>query len=184
MAARSFVNADGTWWIVLTTAETKEKRADERPVPDELSNSIERYLEIYRPILAGGKAGANALWFAINGKPMSYASMGELIAETTRMTIGVAVSPHLFRTAGVTTLATRAGDKPHAGSALLHHGPNGPQENYNRASSITAGRSSPRSIGGIGSRSRSPTLPLVAIQHDMFVATRPTILFPLTRDLQ
>ena len=80
---RSFVNVDGTWWIVLTAAETKEKRADERPVPDELTNSIERYLEIYRPILAGGKAGTNALWFAINGKPMSYASMGELIAETT-----------------------------------------------------------------------------------------------------
>ena len=138
---RSFVNVDGTRWIVLTAAETKEKRADERPVPDELSNSIERYLEIYRPTLAGGKAGANALWFAINGKPMSYASMGELIAETTRMTIGVAISPHLFRTAGVTTLATRAGDKPHAGSALLHHGPRGPQEDYNRASCLNAGKS-------------------------------------------
>ena len=138
---RSFVNVDGTWWIVLTAAETKEKRADERPAPQELTNSIERYLEIYRPILAGGKAETNALWFAINGKPMSYASMGELITETTRMTISVAVSPHLFRTAGVTTLATRAGDKPHAGSALLHHGPNGPQENYNRASCVTAGKS-------------------------------------------
>ena len=138
---RSFVNVDGTWWIVLTAAETKEKRADERPVPEDLKASIERYLEIYRPIMAGGKAEANALWFAINGKPMSYASMGELIAETTRMTIGVAVSPHLFRTAGVTTLAIRAGDKPHAGSALLHHGPNGPQENYNRASCISAGKS-------------------------------------------
>ena len=124
---RSFVNVDGTWWIVLTAAETKEKRADERPVPEELTNSIERYLEIYRPVLAGGKAETNALWFAINGKPMSYASMGELIAETTRITIGVAVSPHLFRTAGVTTLATRAGDKPHAGSALLHHGPTVPR---------------------------------------------------------
>ena len=138
---RSFVNVDGTSWIVLTAAETKEKRADERPVPDELTNSIERYLESYRPILAGGKAETNALWFAINGKPMSYASTGELIAETTRMTIGVAVSPHLFRTAGVTTLATRAGDKPYAGCALLHHGPRGPQENYNRATCVTAGKS-------------------------------------------
>jgi site-specific recombinase XerD len=106
-----------------------------------LTASIDRYLEIYRPLLAGGKAETNALWFAINGKPMSYASMGELIAETTRMTIGVPVSPHLFRAAGVTTLATRVGDQPHAGNALLHHGPNGPQENYNRESCITAGRS-------------------------------------------
>jgi site-specific recombinase XerD len=138
---RSFVNVDGTWWIVLSAAETKEKRQDERPVPEELTASIEQYLEVYRPLLAGGKANTNALWMAINSKPMSYASMGELIAETTRMTIGVAISPHLFRTAGVTTLATRAGDKPHAGSALLNHGPYGPQENYNRASSITAGRS-------------------------------------------
>ena len=123
---RSFVNVDDIWWIVLTAAETKENREDERPVPEELTASIERYLEIYRPILARGTAETGALWLAMDGKPMSYASMGELITETTRMTIGVAVSPHLFRTAAVTTLAIRAGDKPHAGSALLHHGPNAP----------------------------------------------------------
>ena len=102
------------------------KEGRQRPVPEDLTASIERYLEIYRPVLAGDKAETTALWLAINGNPMSYASMGELIAETTRMTIGVAVSPHLFRTAAVTTLATRAGDKPYAGSALLHHGSRGP----------------------------------------------------------
>jgi site-specific recombinase XerD len=138
---RSFVSVDGAWWIVLTAAETKEKREDERPVPEDLTASIERYLEIYRPVLAGDKTETTALWLAINGNPMSYASMGEHIAETTRITIGVAVSPHLFRTAAVTTLATRAGDKPYAGSALLHHGPWGPQENYNRATCVTAGKS-------------------------------------------
>lgn len=139
---RSFLNVDGTWWIVLTAAETKEKREDERPVPDDLTASIHQYLEIYRPILARGNLTSNALWLAMDGKPMSYASVGEVITETVRMTVGVKVNPHLFRTAGVTTLATRAGDKPHAGSALLHHRP-GPvtQENYNRASCISAGRS-------------------------------------------
>jgi hypothetical protein len=139
---RSFLNVEGTWWILLTAAETKEKRPDERPTPDELTPFIASYLETYRPILARGKAGTDALWLAMDGKPMSYASMGELIAETSLMTTGIKVSPHLFRTAGVTTLATRAGDKPHAGSALLHHRP-GPvnQESYNRSSSITAGNS-------------------------------------------
>jgi hypothetical protein len=53
---RSFVNVDGTWWIVLSAAETKEKREDERPVPDDLTDSIEHYLQVYRPVLAGGKA--------------------------------------------------------------------------------------------------------------------------------
>jgi len=139
---RSFVNVDGTWWIVLTATETKERREDERPVSEELTPSIERYLDVYRPILARGNTGSNALWMAMDGKPMSYASTGETITETTRMTVGVPVSPHLFRTAGVTTLAVRAGDNPHAGSALLHHR-SGPvtQENYNRASCVSAGKS-------------------------------------------
>ena len=138
---RSFLNVDGTWWIVLTAAETKEKREDERPIPEEFTNSVERYLKIYRPILAMGNDASSALWVAINGKPMSYASMGELITEITKTTLGINVNPHLFRSAGVTTLATRAGDKPHAGSALLHHRP-GPaaQGNYNRASCVTAGK--------------------------------------------
>jgi site-specific recombinase XerD len=139
---RSFVNVDDIWWIVLTAAETKEKRPDERPAPQELAPFIERYLEVYRSILARGYSETNALWLAMDGKPASYASIGELITETTEMSVGVRVNPHLFRTAGVTTLATRAGHKPHAGGALLHHRP-GPvtQENYNRASSISAGRS-------------------------------------------
>jgi hypothetical protein len=34
--------------------------------------------------------------------------MREPITETTDKTVGVRVNPHLFRTAGVTTLATRA----------------------------------------------------------------------------
>jgi site-specific recombinase XerD len=139
---RSFVNVDGDRWIVLSAAETKEKRQDERPVPRELNTSINSYLEIYRPILARGRAETDALWLAIDGRPMSYASIGELITETTRMTVGVSVNPHLFRTAAVTTLATRAGDHPHVGGAILHHKP-GPvtQEHYNRASCISAGKS-------------------------------------------
>jgi site-specific recombinase XerD len=148
---RSFLNVDGTWWIVLTAAETKEKREDERPVPEEFTDSVERYLKVYRPILARGHDAAAALWVAINGEPMSYASMGELITEITRTTLGINVNPHLFRSAGVTTLATRAGDKPHAGAALLHHRPGpGTQDNYNRASCVTAGKS----LGAVNQRYR------------------------------
>ena len=92
-------------------------------MPDDLTESINRYLEIYLPILARGNLTSNALWLAMNGKPMSYASFGETITETVRLMIGVKVNPHLFRTAGVTTLATHAGHKPYAGGALLHHRP-------------------------------------------------------------
>jgi hypothetical protein len=64
----SFTNVEGTWWIVLTAAETKEKREDERPVPEEFTSSVERYLKVYRPILARGNDPGSALWVAINGK--------------------------------------------------------------------------------------------------------------------
>ena len=72
---------------------------------------------------------------------MAEYSVREVITETARSTLGVPVNPHMFRTAGVTTAAIYAGDQPHLGSALLHHahGPNA-QENYNRASCISAGR--------------------------------------------
>lgn len=138
---RSFVNDGGTWWIVLTAAETKEKRPDERPVSEELTTWIEKYLKTHRPALGRRRAETNALWLAVDSKAMSCASVAELITETTRITVGVAVNPHMFRAAGVTTLATRAGNKPHAGGALLHHRP-GPvtQENYNRATCISAGK--------------------------------------------
>ena len=138
---RSFVNVEGTWWILLSAAETKEKREDERPVPEELTKYIQRYLTVHRPVLARDNKGSNALWMAWDGKPMSYASVAETIPETTRITLGIKVNPHLFRTAGVTTLATSAGDKPHAGGALLHHRP-GPvtQEHYNRASCLSAAK--------------------------------------------
>ena len=139
---RSFVNVDGTWWIVLTAAETKEKRADERPVPEHLNKWIDDYLQIHRPVLSRGRADSKIFWLAYTGDPLSYATIAELIPETTRTSGGVSVNPHMFRTAGVTTLATYAGDSPHAGAALLHHRP-GPatQEYYNRATSITAVRS-------------------------------------------
>ena len=138
---RSIVKIDDTWWILLTASETKEKRADERPIEDDLGDAIDKYLKFYRPILARDRDNTNALWLAINGEAMAQCSVAEVITDTTRSTLGVAISPHLFRTAVATTAAIHAGDTPHLGSALLHHrNPIVTLENYNRASSISAGR--------------------------------------------
>jgi integrase len=138
---RSIVKTGNTWWILLTASVTKEKRADERPIEEDIGDAIDKYLKLYRPILARGSDNTNALWLAIDGEAMAQCSVAEVIAETTRSTLGVAISPHLFRMAAATTAAIHAGDKPHLGSALLHHShPVVTLENYNRASSISAGR--------------------------------------------
>ena len=52
---------------------------------------------------------------------MSYDGVARVITETTRATVGIAVSPHLFRTAIASSAAIHGGANPHLASALLHH---------------------------------------------------------------
>ena len=138
---RSLVKVDKVWWIVLSASETKEKRADERPIEDYIGEAIDKYLQTYRPILARDKGACSALWLAMNGEAMAQYSVGEVVTETAGATLGVAINPHMFRTAAATTSAVHAGDQPHLGSALLHHThPTVTQEHYNRARSISAGK--------------------------------------------
>ena len=102
---------------------------------------MDKYLKVYRPILCRGTTNTNALWLGIDGTAMAEYSIREVITETTRSVLGVAISPHLFRTAATTTAAVHAGEKPHLGSAILHHSHSTVTlESYNRASGISAGR--------------------------------------------
>ena len=136
---RSFVEIRGRWWIVLSAAETKENRPDERPVNELLTPVIDRYLGQHRPALARTNNSPSAPWLSSkNGAPMSYV-VGRVIKMTTRATVGVAMSPHLFRTSVASTAATLCGENPHLGSALLHHThPGVTNAHYNRATSFTA----------------------------------------------
>jgi integrase len=137
---RSFVKIRSTWWIVLSASETKEKRADERPIDELLTPVIDRYLRQHRPVLARIVNPPTALWLsAKNGRTISDKEIANVIRMTTLSTVGVAVSPHLFRTAGASSAATLGGENPYLGSALLHHThPSLTNAHYNRATSISA----------------------------------------------
>jgi integrase len=70
---------------------------------------------------------------------MTTKNLGILIAKITLETLGVDVSPHLFRTAAASTAAAYGGNTPHLASAVLHHtDPRVTEEHYNRASSVSA----------------------------------------------
>ena len=130
-------------WIVLAASETKENRADERPVEEMLTAAIESYITTFRPMLEARGTASSALWLSSNdGMPMSYDGIELTIKTTTLSTVGVDVNPHLFRTSAASTAATRAGANPHLATALLHHtDPAVTNEHYNRASSLTAASS-------------------------------------------
>jgi len=93
---RNFIEIRGSWWIVLSAAETKEDRPDERRVDDVLKPTLDRYLRKYRPLLAAVDQLTAALWLSSNdGNPMTYDGVARAITDTTRSTVGTSRSARI-----------------------------------------------------------------------------------------
>jgi integrase len=136
----NFANIDGWWWIVLSATETKESRPDERRIDDLIALALETYLSNYRPLLEDKNTKSNGLWLSSqDGEPMTYHAVADAVTRSVREATGVAVSPHMFRTAAASSAALHAEQTPHLASALLHHRDKRvTEEHYNRASSLSA----------------------------------------------
>jgi site-specific recombinase XerD len=135
------VQVEDRRWIVLTARQTKEKRPDERRVPDFLSPYVHRYISEYRAVLAGSGKPNRACWLSRNGAPMTYLGVETTVTRIAFATTGIAVSPHMFRTSAATTAAIHAGATPHLASAVLDHRDTATtQRHYNRATSLSAGK--------------------------------------------
>jgi integrase len=139
--ANTFVNVDGRWWLHVPADDTKSDLVDQRQVPEFITDAVNKYVSTHRTVLNHGNAEQPALWISsTTGRQMTTKNLGTLISKLTRETIGVDVSPHLFRTAGVSTAAVYGGKYPHLASALLgHRDPRVTEEHYNRATSLEAG---------------------------------------------
>ncbi|MDR3484264.1 MAG: tyrosine-type recombinase/integrase [Bradyrhizobium sp.] len=138
---RSLVKIRNTWWIMLSADETKERRADERPINELLTPIIDRYISHHRQVVARSHRASSILWLSSRkGTPLSDKAVAVVIRQSTRSTVGVAVSPHLFRTSAASSAAILSGENPNLGSALLHHAhPSVTTAHYNRATSLRAG---------------------------------------------
>jgi hypothetical protein len=138
----TFKEIHESWWITLPREATKTRRApEERRIPEFLNPWINIYLNESRPTLLGrSNPATNALWISSRtGTTMTYKNLGSLISKITRETLGVDISPHLFRTAAGSTAAAYGGSTPHLASALLNHtDPRVTEEHYIRATSIRA----------------------------------------------
>jgi len=139
---RTFKQVNGSWWIVLPKSETKTKSPEERRIPQRVNNVIALYLDQSRPVLMKAGMPTNALWISSRtGLQFTKKNLGILISKTTLQTVGVDVSPHLFRTAAATTAAIHGADTPHLASGVLgHKDPRVTEKHYILATSIQAAK--------------------------------------------
>ena len=126
----------------LAEIKYEVSQAGREASPQSLNPVIDVYLNQSRPILLKSAVPTNFLWISsTTGQPMTKKNLGTLISKTTLRTLGVDVSPHLFRTAGATTAATYGSNTPHLATALLGHtDPRVTEEDYTRTTSINAAK--------------------------------------------
>jgi site-specific recombinase XerD len=131
--------------------------ADQRPVPDYLEDAVKLYLTESRPVLIGSRPATNSLWISSRtGRRYTTKNLGTRISNITLETVGVDVSPHLFRTAAATTAACYGTDMPYLASAVLSHtNSRDTEEHYIRTTTLNAAKD----YAAILRRRRSPGRP-------------------------
>jgi integrase len=137
----SIKKIEGHWWLIIDIKNTKTRRRDERRVPHFMTGIIDRYVDQQRQLLLGKKAQNPAFWLSsTKGAQFTVKNMGTLISKITKQTLGIDVSPHLFRMAASTTAALYGTSNPYLATAVMgHRDERITEEHYNRARSLQAG---------------------------------------------
>jgi integrase len=103
----------------LQFSEAEMKGCEERnaPVPDALTPYIQRYIDIYRPILLSNKADPTGTLFISGlGNPIAPKNLSDEIGKTTDLIFGRRICAHEFRHATASSIAKvspeHVGDTP------------------------------------------------------------------------
>ena len=136
----TFREVKNSWWVSVPGGSTKNKRCIEKRIP--MFQSRHRIIsELGSSILMRSSGQEDSLWISSRtGKRFTYKNLGTLISKITLRTLGVDVSPHLFRTAAASTAALRMPKFPYFASALLGHAdPPTADKHYKLATSLHVG---------------------------------------------
>ena len=114
------------WWIDIPGSETKTGAPLRMPVPDAITQAIDHYLAVHRPVLASRhgrwwRAAEDALWLSAHGSPMTEIALYDRVVRITQAALGRPLSPHLFRDSAATSVAIDDPDHVHIATPLLGH---------------------------------------------------------------
>lgn len=137
---RELAHIDGIWIMTITGENIKNGQPFEVSFPEQISRAIDIYVQAHRPRLQQG-ANTDAFWLSKEGRPMSVNRIGQRIGQVTKRNLGVEISPHRFRHAAATSIATLAPELAPIIRPLLAHTTSRTAERYyNKASSLSASR--------------------------------------------
>jgi integrase/recombinase XerD len=129
------------WWLKFKGEETKNHRPIEVPFPEMLLQHLNRYLEHYRPLLAGRRYTGDRLWVTYRYRAQPPHSIGYQIVHQTKQAFGRPINPHLFRDCIATSIAIHDPINVRMAATILGHGTFATTErHYNLARSLDASR--------------------------------------------
>jgi hypothetical protein len=137
---RHIERIDGRYVLRFDGTETKNHRPFEASLPEELTPRIDRYLDVWRPVLLRGRR-SDRLWISNRGTDLAEHTIYVRMRALTEHELGVALNPHAFRDGPPTALAIDDPARVRAGGAILGHcDPRTAEEAYNLAQALDAAR--------------------------------------------
>ncbi len=131
--------SDG-YLIDIPGNETKTGAPIETFVPEDLCPWLSLYLKDYRPVLLKDRH-SDFLWVYPNATCYQPGALSMRISKLTVRTVGVSISPHLFRDCAATTVATDDPEHVLIIASILGHASLRTAENhYNHAQGLDANR--------------------------------------------
>jgi integrase len=129
------------WELHFGGNETKNRRPIEISFPELLCPFLERYIEVYRKLLAGSGYQGDRLWLGYRFTPQSPHTLQLSIVRVTSQAFGQPVNPHLFRDCVATAIAFHDPKRVRMAAILLGHASFGTtQKYYNLAGGLEAGQ--------------------------------------------
>lgn len=133
---RQIVAQPDGYRLVFDAATMKDGRDRSYPLPQQLVEPMERYIEHHRPVLLRGGSSA-ALWLNQYGNALTPDGLARELPKVTERHLGVALRPHAFRHVAATSIAER--DPEHVGiirEILGHATLRTAEKHYNRAQQV------------------------------------------------
>jgi integrase/recombinase XerD len=140
---RHITSRGDRFWMSVEAVEMKNHRPFECEIAEQLTESIRRYLDHYRPLLLarGRDTHLNALWVSVNGGRLGAGRIEKVVQLRTDDAGLPPMSPHAFRHCAATAVAIHRPELVDIIPGVLNHSTRATNEKfYNMAGMLEASR--------------------------------------------